>query len=147
MSQQYVIFKLDNEYFGIEISHVMEIICLQEVFKVPDTPQYVEGLINLRGKVYTIFNLRKRFNLPQVNTGKDDHKILIINVNSTSLGFIVDSVDEIKSIESENIEPSPESVSKFDKKYISGAVNIEDKLIFLLDLETLIKESHENSTP
>ena len=80
MSQQYVIFKLNDEYFGVNIAHVMEIIWPQEVYKVPDTPAHVDGIINVRGKVFALLNLKKKFNLPDTKTIDEEAKMLIIMI-------------------------------------------------------------------
>ncbi|WP_010251419.1 chemotaxis protein CheW [Acetivibrio cellulolyticus] len=140
MSQQYVIFKLNDEHFAVEIARVLEIILTQTVFKVPNAPEFIDGLINLRGKVYTLFNLRKKFNLPPSNINDEDSKVLIVNVNSMYIGMSVDSVDEIIQFEDDAIESTP---AHLDKKYISGVAKVNDKLILLLDLESLTESSNE----
>lgn len=145
MPQQFVIFNLNDEYFGVSIDHIIEIIRLQEVFKVPNTPPYIEGLINLRGKVFTLLNLRKKFEFPEKELNKEDSKILIIETNSKSFGFIVDAVDEIVKIEDEEIQPPPESTTTLDKKYIKGSAKVQKQLILLLDLEMLVSECQEKA--
>ena len=135
MSSQYVVFKLNDERFAVEISKVLEIIRLQVVFNVPSAPEFIDGLINLRGKVYTLFNLRKKLNLPNFNS--EDPKILIVNVNSMFIGMTVDAVDEIIQLEDDAIEATPQTLVNHDKKYISGIAKVGDKLILLLDLESL----------
>ncbi|HHV28291.1 chemotaxis protein CheW [Acetivibrio mesophilus] len=143
MSQQYVIFKLNDEYFGVNIAHVMEIIWPQEVYKVPDTPAHVDGIINVRGKVFALLNLKKKFNLPDTKTIDEEAKMLIIMINSKTLAFMVDVVDEIVSIEDENIEPAAESVSSNYKKYLKGSAKVQDRSILLIDFEPILNESHK----
>lgn len=145
MSQQYVIFKLNDENFGVEIARVLEIIRTQVVFKVPNAPEFVDGLINLRGKVYTLYNLRKKFNIPTSDINIEDSKILIVNVNSMHIGMTVDAVDEIIQLENDAIEATPPTLTTPDKKYISGVAKTGDKLIFLLDLESLTSSAKECS--
>ncbi|OPZ90049.1 MAG: Chemotaxis protein CheW [Firmicutes bacterium ADurb.Bin419] len=147
MSQQYVIFKLNGESFGVEIARVLEIIRTQVVFKVPNAPEYIDGLINLRGKVYTLFNLRKKFNTPTSDINTEDSKILIVNVNSMYIGMTVDAVDEIIQLEDDAIEATPPTLTTFDHKYISGVAKAGDKLILLLDLESLTASAMEFSQP
>lgn len=142
MSSQYVVFKLNEERFAVEISQVLEIVKSQAVFKVPSAPDFIDGLINLRGKVYTLFNLRKKLNLPQYNS--EDTKILIVNVNSMYIGMTVDAVNEIIQLEDSAIEPAPQTLANQNKKYVSGVAKVGDNLILLLDLESLT-ESEESA--
>jgi len=142
--KQYVIFKVDNEDFGIEISQVSSIEKPLEIFKVPNTPEFIEGLVNLRGKVYTVFNLRKKFKLPY--TGIDENsKIIIVNVNSTMAGFIVDEVKEILKVDDENIEETPTSISEANKKYLSGIAKVNEKIILLLELDKILTNEEEEA--
>lgn len=141
MSSQYVVFKLNDERFAVEISKVLEIIKSQVVFKVPSAPEFIDGLINLRGKVYTLFNLRKKLNLPHFSS--EDSKILIVNVNSMFIGMTVDAVDEIIQLDDDAIEATPQTLVNHDKKYISGIAKVSDKLILLLDLESLTQSESD----
>ncbi|HOM01805.1 MAG TPA: chemotaxis protein CheW [Acetivibrio sp.] len=143
MSQQYVIFRLNNECFGVNIAHVMEIIWPQKVFKVPDTPSYVEGLINVRGKVFALLNLKKKFKLPERETIDEEAKMLIITIDSKTLAFMVDVVDEIVSVEDEEIKPVPENVSIHYKKYLIGTAQVQNRSILLIDFEPILNETHK----
>lgn len=143
---QLVIFNLNGEDFGVEITQVKEIIKPLEIFKVPDTPEFIEGLINLRGKVHTVFNLRKRFALP-VREFDDNTKIIIVGVNSMLVGFIVDEVNEIVRIEEESIEATPEIITTLNKRYLSGVAKIGERIVLILDLANVLsfKEQEELS--
>lgn len=145
MSQQYVIFRLNGESFGVEIAHVLEIIRTQATFKVPNSPEFIDGLINLRGKVYTLYNLRKKFNFPTSDIDTEDSKILIVNINSMYIGLTVDSVDEIIQIEEDAVEATPATFNLLEQKYLSGVAKIGEKLILLLDLESLTLSVKEYS--
>ncbi len=138
MSSQYVVFKLNNDRFAVEIERVLEIIHTQSVFKVPNSPPYIDGLINLRGKVYTLFNLRKKFDLPSIDANIEDSKVLIVNINSTFIGMSVDAVDEIIQIENNLIEETPPTLSNNAKSYIRAVAKVNDNLVLLLNLEALI---------
>lgn len=143
-SRQLLIFKLNEEYFGVEITNIDQIIPPKEITKIPNTPDYIEGLLSLRGKVYTVFNLRKRFCLP--DRGFDDStKIVIVNVNSVAIGFIVDEVNEIARVEDENIESTPKTIASLNKKYINGIAKIGERLVIMLDLEQVLSVSKEDS--
>lgn len=139
MSSQYVVFKLNEERFAVEIERVLEIIHAQAVFKIPNSPPYIDGLINLRGKVYTLFNLRKKFNLPTIDETLEGSKVLIVNVGSSYIGISVDTVDEILQIEDSAIEETPPTVDNNTKNYIRAVAKVDDKLILLLNLESLIE--------
>lgn len=151
-SSQFVIFKINDESFGIEITEVREIIKPVEVFKIPDSPEYIEGLFNLRGKVHTVFNLRKRFHFPEKPHGENT-KMVIISLNSILISFIVDEVNEIVRIEEENIikihsEEHDSSkynpiVPSLERKYIKGIAEIKNKSVVLLDLDKVFLESEK----
>lgn len=143
MASQYVVFKLNNDRFAVEIDRVLEIIHAQTVFKVPNSPPYIDGLINLRGKVYTLFNLRKKFNLPTTDTNLENSKILIVNLGSSYIGISVDTVDGILQIEDSSIEKTPDTVSDNTKNYIKSVAKVNDNLILLLDLESLVESSSD----
>ncbi|MCX8131140.1 MAG: chemotaxis protein CheW [Clostridia bacterium] len=142
-NRQLLIFKLNGDNYGVEITHIDSIVPTKEIVKVPNTPEYVEGLMSLRGKVYTVFNLRKRFELP--NRDFDENtKIVIVNFNSVTVGFIVDEVNEITHIEEENIENTPQAISAMNRKYISGVAKMGDKLVIMLNLEEVLSLSGES---
>ena len=133
-SQQLLVFNLNNEEFGVDISHVDSIIPPKEIVKVPNTPDYIEGLLSLRGKVYTIFNLRKKFHLPTIDINENT-KIVIVNANSLVLGFIVDEVKEILKIDDESINENSGTVASLSKKFLAGAVKVDERIILILDLD------------
>lgn len=139
MSEKHVIFRINNEYFAVKVSQVLEIIYSQEVFKVPDVPSYVEGLINVRGSVYTLINLRKRLNIPLSVVNADELKIFLVNINSMLVGFLVDNVEKIAVIDEENINLSTENISKYDKGFFIGTTSYDDMNIYLLNLESLVE--------
>lgn len=139
MSQQYIIFKLCDKKFGVNIRYVLEIIAPQEVFKTPNTPKYIEGLINLRGKVFTLINLREKFDFCSDDMDKSDMKFLIVNTNLISAGFIVDEVEDIEIIEDNNIISVSELNTDFNKEYLYGVAKIDDKEIFLLEPESFME--------
>lgn len=140
--QQLVKFSVADQNFGVNINQIYQIIKPQEVFKVPNTPPFIEGLINLRGKVLTVFNLRKRFNMPE-KANDEDTKVLIVNMNDMLLGFTVDSVTEIVRINDEDIEDTPTTLKNFDRRFLSGVGKLGDKLILLLDLEKVLTPDEE----
>lgn len=139
MAEKYVIFRINDEYFAVKISQVLEIIYSQEVFKVPDVPSYVEGLINVRGSVYTLINMRKRLNIPFGVVNADEVKIFLVNINSMLVGFLVDNVEKIAVIDEENINFSTENITKYDKEFFIGTASYNDMNIYLMNLEALVE--------
>ena len=133
---QLVSFQLGNEEYGVDILKVQEINRMLAISKIPNAPDYVEGIINLRGKVIPIISLRKRFNL----AGKENDKqtrIIVVDINGKTLGVVVDSVSEVLRLQSSTIEPAPAVVSNKNEEYIKGVGKIADKLLILLDLDKL----------
>lgn len=140
--QQLVKFNVADETFGIGITQIHQILKPQEIFKVPNTPPFVEGLLNLRGRVLTVFNLRKRFNMPD-KENDENTKIVIVNMNDLLLGFIVDSVTEIVRVPENEIVETPPSLRSFDKRFLSGVAKLNEKLILLLDLDKVLTPDEE----
>jgi len=145
-NQQIVIFKVDDEMFGINIEQVKEIITPMEIFKIPNSPSFVQGLINLRGKIYTILNLRKKFNLA-AKESVEHTLIVLLNSDSLAVGFIIDVVNEIIRIDDKDIESPPETIKALNKKYITGVAKIGEKAVLLLDLELASEITDESCQP
>jgi purine-binding chemotaxis protein CheW len=138
---QLVTFSIGGEEFGVEILTVHEIIRSMEITKVPNAPHFVEGVINLRGKVIPIVDLRRRFSLESRKHDKDT-RIIVIEIKNMIIGFVVDSVSEVLRIPSSTVEPPPPVVAGIESEYISGVGKLEDKLLILLDLDKLLS-GHE----
>jgi len=141
---QLVTFSIGEEEFGVDILKVQEIIRMMEITKVPRAPEFVEGVINLRGKVIPIIDLRRRFGLSA--RGHDKHtRIIVIEINNMIVGFVVDSVSEVLRIPSSTVEPPPPVVSGMESEYISGVGKLEDRLLILLDLDRLLSREEKVS--
>ncbi len=134
---QLVGFKLGKEEFGIDILIVLEIIRMINITEMPNAPEFVEGIVNLRGKIIPVINLRKKLDLPATDYN-DRTRIIVINVKGKNVGFVVDEVSEVLRVESQITEPPPDIVSGIKSEYISGIVKLEDRLLILLDIETLM---------
>ncbi len=117
---QYVIFKLDQEEFGIDIMNVKEIIPYQESVHVPNTPKFIEGIINYRGNVIPVINLKKRFNIGLAETTEDTRIIVITLGGEKEVGFIVDEASQTIRLDEDQIDPAPDIISGIDKRYIIG---------------------------
>lgn len=136
--RQYVVFRLGAEVFGIDISKVKEIIVYQEPTHMPGSSDVIEGIINLRGHVIPIFNLRKKFNLSAAeNTRKT--RIIVVEAGNSTVGIVVDSVSEVVMIPGSVIEkPSDILASDIDRNYITGVAKMESALVIILDLDKVI---------
>ena len=134
---QVVTFHLGKEEFAVPILQIQEINKIVEITRVPNSPPFVEGVINLRGKVIPIIDLRKRFNLPLTELGKLS-RIVVVNIADKNLGLIVDSVSEVLRLNTNSIEPPPTIVAGIDSDYIKGLGRIEDKIVILLDLNKIL---------
>jgi purine-binding chemotaxis protein CheW len=133
---QVVIFKLREEEFGIEISSVLEISRLLEITYVPHAPDFVEGVVNLRGKVLAVVDLAKQFGLGEEKERPKSAKIMIVKIKEEIIGLIVDEVPEILRVSEKNIEPPPEIIqTQIKRDYIKGVVKIDQRLILLIDLD------------
>ena len=134
---QLVAFKLGREEYGISILQVQEIKRMTEITRVPHTPDYLKGVMNLRGSVLPVFDLKKRLDLPD-NEYSDDARIVIVKVDEITLGVIVDAVSEVLTIGQENIEPPQVVAGGVIANYLSGIGKINDRLLILLDINSII---------
>lgn len=141
-SLQQVIFKLDNEEYGLDIMKVSGIEKYQEVVKVPNSPEYIEGIINLRGEVLPIYSLRKKFKLEKKLTD-DETKIIVAVTNEMKIGFVVDSVAEILHIDEESIEKAPKIVTGISRKYIKSVAKQEKRMIILVDVDLIVSDEEK----
>ncbi len=134
---QLVTFSIGEEEFGVDILKVQEIIRTMEITKVPRAQDFVEGVINLRGKVIPIIDLRRRFGLD--SKAHDKHtRLIVIEINNMIVGFVVDSVSEVLRIPASTVEPPPPVVAGMESEYISGVGKLQDRLLILLDLDKLL---------
>lgn len=130
-------FVVGNEEFGIDIQKVQEINRMVEVTHVPRAPSFVEGVINLRGKVIPVISMRKRFGLPEKEKDSST-RIVVVEVKGSIIGFVVDSVSEVLRIPESTIEPPPDIVAGIDAEYIVGVGKLEDRLLILLELGSVL---------
>lgn len=137
---KYLLFNLGKEIYGIPITHVINIIELQKITEVPDVPAYVKGVINLRGSVIPVMDLRLRFHLPE-RPYDDRTCIIIVKVQEKSVGFICDTVAEVHDIQPKDIDP-PVNFKKdeYDTRYISGLGKVGDEVRILLDVECILED-------
>lgn len=138
---QLVGFRVGGEEFALDVLRVQEIIRLQELTRVPNAPDFMEGVMNLRGKIIPVIALRKRFGLDLVPSDKQT-RIVVVEVKGTVLGFVVDSVSEVLRIPADTVEPPPR-LGKVDQEYVSGVGKLDDRLLILLDVDRLMVDAGE----
>src|SRR4030088_1659713 len=131
---QLVVFQLGAELYGVEIARVHEIIRLQAVTRVPHAPAFVEGVINLRGKVIPVVDLRRRFGLPLAEHTRAS-RIVVVEIGDQVVGIVVDGVSEVLRINPALIEPPSPVVAGIDSEYLRGIARLPDRLVILLDLD------------
>ncbi len=139
---QLVTFTLGNEEYAVDILKVQEINRMKEITRVPNSPQYVEGVINLRGKVIPVVNLRKKFGLAE-RENDEQSRIMIMDIQGITMGLVVDSVSEVLRVPSGIVEPTPPMASNISTEFIKGIAKLEDRLIILLDMDRLLGRAEE----
>jgi len=137
--KQYVVFRIDKDEYGSDINKVTVIERMLTITRVPKTPPYIKGVINLRGDVIPVMDLRTRFGLPE-KEADDDTRIIIVEVDNISYGIIVDSVLEVIQLDETSIESVSGFVNNVSLDYVSGIAKSDTRLITLLNLEKLISE-------
>lgn len=137
---RFLTFTTDGEIYGIEIKYVIEIIGLQNITRVPEVPHYVKGIINLRGKIIPVIDIRAKFGKPAVEYDERTC-IIVIEIEDIAAGFIVDMVDEVMNIEDEDMAAPPAVKAGSDEGYIKGIGKAAGQVQLILDCEKLLKES------
>ena len=142
--QQLVVFTLDSESYGVDISKVSGIERMQEITRVPRTPEFVEGVINLRGRVIPVVHLRKLFFLSEGEITKET-RIVVVDIGGEPIGVHVDEVTEVLTIPTDSIEPPSSVITSADSDYLLGIAKLEDRMIILLNLDKVLsgKQSAE----
>jgi purine-binding chemotaxis protein CheW len=139
---QLVTFHLGNDEFAVDILNIQGINRMVEITKVPNSPQYVEGIICLRGNILPIIDLRKRLGLPVKEYDKAT-RFIVVEIENRVIGFIVDNVNEVLRIKRNITEPPPAIVSGIDSDYITSVAKLEDRIIILLDLNKVLTDKQK----
>ncbi|MBD8031773.1 MULTISPECIES: chemotaxis protein CheW [Solibacillus] len=132
-----IVFQLADKEYAIPVSHVKGIEKLMHISRVPKTERYVKGVINLRGVVTPVIDLRERFDLP-ISGNEDTTRIIIIALETMEVGFIVDSANDVLDIDATSIEQQPEVVGSLDEDFIAGVAKLENRLLILLHLDKVL---------
>jgi len=138
---QYISFIIAREEYGVELIQTKEIIKPLKITPVPNTLDYISGVINLRGQVIPVIDMKKKLNLAiekDKASSKDEEKIIIINIKGMLLGLYVDCVKEVVNLKNSEIKDVKETKNEIEKEFIKGVINIDEKLIIILDLKKLL---------
>jgi len=138
---QLVGFRVGDEEFGINILQVQEIIRSQTLTRVPNSPEFMEGVMNLRGKIIPVIALRKRFGLAEAPSDTQT-RIVVVEIGGTVLGFVVDAVSEVLRIPADTVEPTPR-LGLVEREYVLGVGKLGDRLLILLDADRLMSGAEE----
>lgn len=141
---QLVTFRLGAEEFSLDILKVQEIIRHMDLTRVPKTPDFVDGVINLRGRVIPVLDLRKRFGLP-ADEKTNETRIIVVDVDSKTVGLKVDAVSEVLRLPSDTVEPPPAIVTGAESDYIRGVGKLDGRLIILLDVSRILSRSEKDA--
>ncbi|GAA0365221.1 chemotaxis protein CheW [Bacillus horti] len=132
-----IVFRLKDEEYGVEVQQVRSIERIQHITKVPKTPAFVKGVINLRGVVTPIINLRSRFEIEEEEY-TDSTRMIIVAINDMEVGLIVDAANDVIDIPVSEIEPPPEVVGGIEADYLRGVAKLDDRLLILLNLDKVL---------
>ncbi|MFA5576086.1 MAG: chemotaxis protein CheW [Tissierellaceae bacterium] len=137
MERQYVTFTLNREEYGVDIKDVQEITDFQDYTRIPDSPRFLLGMVNIRGTITPIIDLKERFNLPRADLDKA-RRIIIINLGDKQIGFLIDDASRVLRLKDDQIDRPPEVISKNIRDYVVGIGKVDEKLILILDLEKVL---------
>jgi purine-binding chemotaxis protein CheW len=137
---QFVVFELGQERYGAPIERVREIIRPPEITRVPRAPEFVEGVINLRGRIVPVVNLRRRFGFPECAATHATRIVVVVDEAGATVGLVVDAVAEVARIHPDAVEPAGAIVASLDNDFLRGIVKRPDDLIVLLDVDRVLDE-------
>lgn len=139
--EKHMIFKLNDQYFGIPVEHAISIEKMQEITEVPGTEKYIRGLIPLRGEIVPVIDVKERLSLRQAET--EEERILIIRIGDMQAGFIIDEAIEVRDIETSKMDTSPQLLKSLDKNFVHGVVQGDDHLVILLNIAAVLDIEEE----
>ncbi|MGQ9497840.1 MAG: chemotaxis protein CheW [Desulfotomaculales bacterium] len=142
--EQIVVFQLAEQNYGVDIAGVYEIIRMENITRVPRAPSFVEGVINLRGRIIPVIDLRKRFGMPAAERTRAS-RIVIVEMGGTTVGMVVDAVLEVLRIPASSIEPPPPVIHGIEAAYLRGIALWDDRLIILLNLERILYDKEKKA--
>lgn len=137
-----LIFSINGGYYAADIMEVERILGYEPATKLPDVPEFVDGVINYEGKVLPVISLSKRFNIENSKITSNS-KLIVVKYENGNIGVIVDLVSEVKDVSSDNIEEPPEVVSGISKRYLKGLIKMDNKIIIFLNMAQILSEEEK----
>jgi purine-binding chemotaxis protein CheW len=137
--RQLVVFRVGSEEFAVDIMLTNEVVLMREITPVPETEGYVEGVMNLRGNLVPVLDLRRRLRA-RGTTARAEHRIVIVRLDGRTAGLIVDGTSEVIRVNDDMIEPVPDLISEIGAGYVQGVIRINDRFITLIDLRKALSE-------
>lgn len=137
-----LVFNINEEYYATDIMEIERILGYEEPTKLPDSPSFVQGVINYEGNILPVISLTKRFGL-NIDNKKEDTKIIVAKQQGSKIGIIVDVVSEVRDVNADSIEAPPEIVAGISKRYIKGLIKIDGKIIIFLNLVEILTEEEK----
>ncbi len=141
LAQQFLTFTVGNEEYGVDIMTVREIKGWTETTRLPNSQEFMRGVMNLRGLIIPIFDLRARFHMG-ITDATAKHVVIILAIGERNIGILVDTVSDILDASAEQIKTAPEGDTQIDSDYISGLISLEERMVVLLDVEHLFDAHH-----
>lgn len=137
-----LIFEIKDELYATDITEVERILSYEKTTEIPDSPSFVEGVLNYEGNILPVISISKKFNIASKEVS-DNTKIIVTKQGDKKYGFIVDLVCEVKDVNSSSIEDAPEIISGIANRYIRGFIKLKDKIIIYLDLKSILSEEEK----
>ncbi|MCT4661788.1 MAG: chemotaxis protein CheW [Tissierellales bacterium] len=141
--RQFVVFRLESEEYAIDIMNVKEIGPYELTTKVPNSPDFITGVVNYRGEVIPIIDLKKKFMLEESHQ-EDEKRVIVIGLDGKQIGFVVDEASETIIFEESEVDPPPEIIIDKTRKYITGVGKKENRLIIIIDLSKVLSKEEQN---
>ncbi|NLB89123.1 MAG: purine-binding chemotaxis protein CheW [Syntrophomonadaceae bacterium] len=138
MERQYVTFKISNQEFGVDIQNVQEITNFVECTQIPNTPKFIAGIVNIRGTITPVIDLKERFNYNNDDNDEKNKRIIIANMEEKQIGFMIDDASSVLTLNENQIDEPPEIIFQNNDNFVIGVGKIEEKLIQILDLEKIL---------
>lgn len=145
IDNKYLTFWIDNQLFGVGIAQVVQIVGMQKITQIPDFPSYAKGIINLRGTIIPLIDIRLRFNKPEMDYNERTC-IIVMSIDDTEIGFIVDQVEEVTNILEENISPPPSVSNDYCNTYLNGIAKHKNAVVLLINSDKIISDDMDSFT-
>ena len=139
-TREFLAFNLGAEEFGIDILKVQEIRCYEKPTRMAGVPDFIKGVVNLRGVIVPIVDLRIKFNLPEVEYN-DFTVVIVLNLHGRVVGIVVDGVSDVTSLQADQVKPAPEFSSHLDTSHVIGLGTLEERMLILMDIEALMSSA------